>query len=193
MLMGYARCSVSERQGGTAIATQTAALEREGAARVFADDGLSGGVALEKRPGWIALLDHLRPGDCIVMSDTSRLSRDLLNGLAEVRRLRRAGVGCRFLTGLDVSDPDAEDAELRLNLELSLAEHQRRVIGRKTRQGLARARAEGKTLGRRPEMTAERAAMAAEMLGGGATAAKTAAALGVSLPTLRHWRRENGF
>ena len=196
MDLGYARVSVTEKRQGTHIETQVDALLRAGVhpSCIYQDDDISGARRLYSRPGWKALAAVLQRGDDVLMMDVSRLSRYTIDGLLVVREDLREqrGVGVYFLTGLDLRAA-TPDADLQLTIQLGIAEHQREVISVKTKKGLVKARERGEILGRRPEMTAERAERAAELLGAGGTAVKTAAALGVSLPTLRKWRKENGF
>ena len=187
MLLGYARCSVTERKGGTAIETQVDSLQREGVApeRIYQDDGVSGAVRMGRRPGWQALAAFARPGDVILAADTSRLSRDLQDGLNAVRAFLDAGIGFRFLTGLDLADTNDPDTELRFNLELTLAQHQRRVIGHKTREGHIRARAAGKHIGRPSFMNAERVAQAREWKAQGESISEISRRLGCARSVVR--------
>jgi transposase InsO family protein len=71
MLIGYARVSKSEGQDTSA---QVSALKKAGAKRIF-EDKASG--ARWDRPELQRLLDHLRPGDVLVVWKLDRLSRSL--------------------------------------------------------------------------------------------------------------------
>ena len=188
MLLGYARVSKTERQGGTAIATQVAALERAGVAleRIYQDDGISGAVQMARRPGWAALAAFARPGDCIVTANTSRLSRDLLDGLTAVDGFLNAGIGFQFLSGLDLSDAADPDTRLRFNLELTLAEHQRRSIGVQTKAGHKRARDEGKHIGRPPALDAAAIAQAREWRAAGESVSEIGRRLGCARQVVRN-------
>ena len=188
MLLGYARVSKTEERGGTRIDTQVDGLRRAGAERIEQDDGISGAVRLERRPAWQKLMDYARPGDTVLMSEVSRLSRDTLNGLQTVAELRERGIGVKFLSGLDCS-AENPDAELALTVELAIATRTRQGISANTLAGLKRARERGEVLGRRPAMTPDKESRAAEMLAAGASAKRTAETIGVSVPTLRQWRR----
>ena len=71
MLIGYVRVSKSEGQDTSA---QVTALKKAGTKRIF-EDKASG--ARWDRPELQRLLDHLRPGDVLVVWKLDRLSRSL--------------------------------------------------------------------------------------------------------------------
>lgn len=70
--VGYARVSSS----GQNLDSQIDLLQKAGCVRIFADKvtGLK-----EHRPEWDKLLDFLRPGDILVVTELSRMSRSLMH------------------------------------------------------------------------------------------------------------------
>ena len=188
MLIGYARVSKSERRGGTDIATQRKDLTAAGCERVFEDDGVSGIVPLGHRQGWSALADFSRAGDVVVITETTRLARNMAPAWLVVEGLLERGVGVRFLLGLDLSNAGPETITA-VQFQMVAAEGQRRVMVQRVNAGLKRARDDGKVLGRPPALTPDKQAQAAELLARGMSQRKVAVAVGVSLNTLRKWRQ----
>ena len=148
----YHRCSTS---------TQHEDLGREELRRAAQQRGFDLGEEIEEvgsgraeRPGWARVLDLARRGqvDVVVVVAVDRAGRSLLDLLAQLEALDRAGV--RFISlreGLDL-DPRNPSATSRLVLSImaSLAEFERSLIISRTRAGLDRARARGVRLGRPP-------------------------------------------
>lgn len=192
MLLGYARVSKSEKRGGTDIATQERDLTVAGCERLFLDDGVSGVVPLGRRRGWSALVDYARPGDVITLTESTRLARNMAPAWIVVEGLLEQGIGVKFILGLDLSNAGPETITACQHQMVS-AEGQRRVMVQRVNAGLARAREQGKVLGRRPVMTADKAAQAAELLTAGESQRRVAEAIGVSVNTLKAWRRNEGL
>ena len=192
MLLGYARVSKSEKRGGTDIATQERDLTAAGCERLFLDDGVSGVVPLGRRRGWSAMVDYARPGDCILLTESTRLARNMAPAWIVVEGLLEQGIGVKFILGVDLSNAGPETITA-CQVQMVFAEGQRRVMVQRVNAGLARAREQGKVLGRRPAMTADKAAQAAELLTAGESQRRVAEAIGVSVNTLKAWRRNEGL
>jgi len=60
--------------------------------REFADEGVSGAIRAEDRPGFAKLLQYVREGDTLYVYALDRLGRDALDVQATVRRLLDSGV-----------------------------------------------------------------------------------------------------
>jgi DNA invertase Pin-like site-specific DNA recombinase len=178
-LLGYARVSTAEQN----LDLQRDALTAAGCYRIFADTG-SG--ALTARPQLDKLLDHLRPGDTLVVWKLDRLGRSLRHLVDTVTALAERGVGFRSLQeSIDTTTPGGK---LVFHLFAALAEFERDIIRERTTAGLAAARARGRTGGRPSVMTPEKIAVAQAMYASKEhSLAKIAATLGVSRATLyRH-------
>lgn len=189
-MLGYARVSVSERRNGTDIQTQVRDLTAAGVhpGLIYQDDGVSGITPFSRRPGWLALTAVAQIGDVVVLTDTTRLARDTLAGLAEVKSLRERRIGVRFLLGVDLTDCGPE-GDFAFAVTLAAAEMQRSVTRDRIRSGQKRAKEQGVRFGRPAAMTPERDAQARAMVDAGESAKRIATAIGVSLPTLRKWWR----
>ena len=139
--LGYARVSTPDQD----LAGQRARLEAAGAFRVF-EDVASGRAA--SRPGLAALIDHLRPGDAVVVVRLDRLGRSLAELIRLMETLRGRGVGLVSLE--EAIDTGSAAGELVFHVFGALAQFERRLIAERTRDGLAAARARGARPGRPP-------------------------------------------
>ena len=148
-LIGYAR--VSSAEGTQVLDRQLDALERAGCARIFEDRG-SGAKA--DRPGLAACLDHLRPGDVLVVLDLDRLGRLATELVALIDQLAARGIAFRALNApMDTTTPTGRAF---LQIQAAFAEMERNVIRQRVREGLAAARARGRKGGRPRVMTADK-------------------------------------
>lgn len=144
MKLGYARVSTPQQ----VLSLQIDALTRAGCDRIFQDTA-SGSRA--DRPGYEALLSHVRRGDTIVVWRLDRLGRNLTHLLAVVNRLATDGVDLVSLTE-DINTATAS-GKLMLHIAAVLAEFERNLLIERTQAGLAAARARGRVGGRKPILT----------------------------------------
>jgi DNA invertase Pin-like site-specific DNA recombinase len=175
-LFGYARVSTLDQQP----ALQLDALGAAGCSRVFCDQA-SG--ATDERPELVRMLDHLRPGDTLVVWKLDRLGRSLRHLIETARTLEARGVGFRSVTeGIDTTTPGGR---LVFHIFGALAEFERDLIRERTRAGLEAARARGRRGGRPVAMTAEKTVIARQMYDSREhTVATIAATVGVSRATI---------
>ena len=113
----------------------------------FADEGVSGKVSASERPQFKALLGQIREGETLVVSKLDRLGRDAQDVGAMIKALaaRKIEVIVLQLGKLDLTSPAGK---LMLNMLAAVAEMERDLLVERTQSGLARAKSEGKTLGR---------------------------------------------
>jgi putative DNA-invertase from lambdoid prophage Rac len=123
----------------------------------FADEGVSGKVHASQRPQFKALIDKIRDGETLVVSKLDRLGRDAQDVGATIKALaaRKIEVIVLQLGKLDLTSPAGK---LMLNMLAAVAEMERDLLVERTQSGLARAKAEGKTLGRPSKTTPEQRA-----------------------------------
>jgi len=113
----------------------------------FADEGVSGKVSAKQRPQFKTLLDQIRDGETLVVSKLDRLGRDAQDVGATIKELasRRIEVIVLQLGKLDLA---SSAGKLMLAMLAAIAEMERDLLVERTKSGLARAKAEGKVLGR---------------------------------------------
>lgn len=103
-----------------------------------------------KERGLEELAGQLAAGDTLVVAELSRLGRSLGEVVQTVDKLAAAGVGLVTLKENIRVNGGKRDVQGKILVGLFglLAEIERDLISDRTKAGLARARAEGKTLGR---------------------------------------------
>jgi DNA invertase Pin-like site-specific DNA recombinase len=128
----------------------------------FADEGVSGKVPANQRPQFKAMLGQIRNGETLVVSKLDRLGRDAQDIGATIKALaaRHIEVVVLQLGKLDLA---STAGKLMLTMLAAVAEMERDMLVERTQSGLARARAQGKVLGRRPMTTDEQNMEIAEM------------------------------
>jgi DNA invertase Pin-like site-specific DNA recombinase len=145
----------------------------------YADEGVSGKVSASQRPQFVKLLAQIRDGETLVVSKLDRLGRDALDVGATIKMLagRKIEVIVLQLGEVGLTSPAGK---LMLNMLSAVAEMERDLLVERTQAGLARAKQEGKKLGR-PTKTSE--AQRKEILAkrqAGATISELARHYGVS-------------
>jgi len=134
-------------------ATITAEAERRGWDDVawYVDGGYSGRDL--ERPAMADLLAEIRRGDVLVIAKLDRLSRSLSDFAALMERAQRQHWNVVALDlGIDLSTPNGE---FMASVLAAMARWERRIIGQRTKEGMAAARAKGVLPGRRSAVPAE--------------------------------------
>ena len=127
----------------------------------------------------------LNPEDTVVVPRIDRLARNLTEGLKTIEELHGQGINIRSLAeGLDTGD-DSPVSRLMLHMLLSLAECERDTIRDRIKAGVGRAAAEGRTGGRPPALSPEKAEVVRAFLENGGSVSAAARTFGVSRPTVR--------
>jgi DNA invertase Pin-like site-specific DNA recombinase len=153
-LIGYARVSTFEQDP----ALQLDALDAAGCDKIFTDKA-SG--SLDDRPQLNKMLQHLRPGDTVVVWRLDRLGRSLRNLIALVDDLADKGIGFKSLT--EAIDTTSAGGKLIFSIFGALAEFERSLIQERTMAGLAAARARGRKGGRPRTMTDDKVQLARKL------------------------------
>ena len=180
----YARVSTLDQEPEN----QLAELRRYVAARgwtgtEFVDRGVSG--AKDRRPSLDGLVRDakLRKFDILVCWRLDRLGRNLRHLILLIDELQALGVAFVSLAeGIDATTPAGR---LQLHVLGAIAEFERARIAERVRAGLARARTNGKRLGR-PYVHVSRDRLAVVA---GLPLKVAAARLRVSRSTLKRWRK----
>lgn len=182
----FAYCRVSTVTQDTA--TQVLEIERQGYAvlknRVI-EEQVSGSVMAMQRKEFAKLVDRLEEGDTLVVLKLDRLGRDSIDVQSTILMLRERGVRVVSLD-IPVENLATPEGTLMVQMFSAFAEFERNRIRERTQEGLRRAIAEGKKLGRPVAVntTNEVQHWKAE----GLSQSKVAEKLGISIPTVkRHW------
>jgi len=183
----FAYCRVSTVEQTTE--NQLLAINKAGwivePSRVISET-ISGSVAAMQRPEFKLLVEHkLESGDALVVNKLDRLGRDNIDVQQTITMLMQRGIKVMCLD-LPAQDLSSSEGLLILQMFSAFAEFERNRIRERTQEGLARAKREGKKLGR-PEAL-KTTAFVQELKGQGLSQSKVASRLDISLATVkRHW------
>lgn len=179
----YARVSTGDQEVQVQVDELRAEAERRGwrILDVYADDGVSG--SRESRPELDRLLSDVRAGhiDLVAVWKLDRLGRSMQHLLQLLDVLKRHDVGFVSLRDAGI-DTTSATGTLMLQLLAAFSEYELAILKERTRAGLARARRQGKKLGRPKKQLDLRAARV--LLGQGHSLRETASMLGVPRATL---------
>ncbi|KVH13889.1 MULTISPECIES: recombinase family protein [Burkholderia] len=176
---GYGRVSTGQQTADNQFVEITQAGYEIEPEFWFADEGVSGKVCAEQRPAFKRLLGQIRRGETLVVSKLDRLGRDAIDVLQTVRHLGERGIRVIVLQ-LGATDLTSPAGKLLLSMLAAVAEMERDLLVERTQAGLARARAEGKRLGRPSKTTPEQRAEILRRLGQGESVSALARAYSVS-------------
>ncbi len=184
--IGYARVSSKEQN----LDRQLVALE--GVSKVFSDK-LSGQDT--KRPQLKALLDYIRDGDIVVVTELDRLGRNNKDLTEIMGSIQQKGATLEVLnlpTLQGIEDDNLRRLINNLMLELYKyqAESERKRIKERQAQGIQIAKKKGKFTGRKPKFSPdnEQLAHALELSKQGFTDSDVARATGIDRITFRRYR-----
>jgi len=118
----------------------------------YADEGVSGSTQASQRPQFSKMLQQIRDRERLVVTKLDRLGRDAQDVGATIKLLaaRKIEVIVLQLGKLDLT---SAAGKLMLTMLAAMAEMERDLLIERTQAGLARAKAEGKTLGRPAKTT----------------------------------------
>ena len=187
----YLRVSTTEQTVENQQRELEAVAERHGwnVVAVFTDAGISGTKGRDKRPGYDCLCRGIarREFDQVAAWSVDRLGRSLQELVSFLGELHAKNVDLYLhQQGLDTATPAGRAMFQMLGV---FAEFERGIIVERVKAGLARARSQGKRLGRRPVSTAvvERIR---ERLATGGGILRVAKELGVGTGTVHRVKRE---
>lgn len=115
----------------------------------FVDDGLSGALKLEKRPGMLAAIAELQSGDVLLIAKRDRLGRDpIVNAMIE-RAVERKKAKIISASG-DVKDDGDPTSILMKRMVDAFSEYERLIIGVRTKAALQIKKRRGQRVGHIP-------------------------------------------
>lgn len=143
VLIGYARTSTIDQKAG--LDAQLRDLKAAGCTKIFSEQLSS---VADQRPELERALEFVREGDILIVTKLDRLARSVADLVTITSALKAKGVELRILAiNLDTSTPTGK---LMLNLMGSIAEFERELMLERQREGIAKAKADGKYKGRAP-------------------------------------------
>lgn len=151
------------------------------------EETILGSVAASERPGFGKLADKLEEGDVLVVTKLDRLGRNAMDVRASVEALAGMGVKvhCLALGGMDLT---SSTGKLQMGVLAAVAEFERDLLIERTQAGLARAKAEGKPIGRPSSLTSQQVAAVRARLTAGESVAALARAFDTSRQTIMRLR-----
>ena len=174
MIIGYARTSTADQTAG--FAAQERDLTTAGAEKVYAEQVSS----MTHRPLLAEALAFLREGDALMVSRPDRLARSTAELLAIEADLSKRGAGLIVLSmGGERLDTRNPASKLMLTILAGVATWEREIMLERQREGIAKAKGEGKYKGRKPTVAAQTAAIR-EAVAAGEKPAAVARRLGVA-------------
>lgn len=177
-VFGYGRVSTADQT----TANQRQELEAFGHViqkqRWFSDT-ISGKVPASERPEFSRMVERMETGDMLVVSKLDRLGRDMIDVVQTIRGLTNQGVKVKVLALGDV-DLTSTAGKAVLGILATVAEMERDLLVERTQAGLARAKAEGKQLGRPSKTSEEDKEAIRKRLDAGDTVSQVARDFGIS-------------
>jgi len=148
MLIGYARTSTTDQNAG--LEAQLRDLRAAGCEKLF-DEQVSSIVQREKLD---EAIQYLREGDVLVVTKLDRLARSVAHLVAMISEIEKRGASLRILAmNLDTQTPTGK---LMLNVIGSVAQFEREIMLERQREGIQKAKRDGKYKGRKPTATMKR-------------------------------------
>ena len=182
----YARVSSTEQTSENQLREIEAAGFKVEPHRVV-EETVSGSVAIARRRGFSRLLDKMERGDLLIVTKLDRLGRDAIDVSTSVARLEKIGirVHCLALGGVDLT---SSAGKLTMGVINAVAQFERDLLIERTQSGLARAKAQGKPLGRPAALTTGQQAQVRDRIAKGETVSAIARDLGTSRQTIMRAR-----
>lgn len=147
MKIGYARTSTLEQVAG--FEAQIKELNEQGCEKIYKEQVSS----VEQRQELSQALDYLREGDMLVVTKLDRLARSMRHLGEIVETIKGKNAHLQILNlGIDTSNATGE---LVLNLLGAVSQFERQIMLERQREGIAKAKREGKYKGRKPTARAK--------------------------------------
>jgi DNA invertase Pin-like site-specific DNA recombinase len=143
MIIGYGRTSTTDQTAG--LTSQERDLKAAGATKLFTEQASS----IAQRAKLAECLAFLREGDVLMVTKPDRLARSTAELLAIEADLSGRGVGLVVLSmGGERLDTRNPTSKLMLTILAGVATWEREIMLERQREGIAKAKSEGKYKGR---------------------------------------------
>ena len=158
-IYGYWRCSTDNQDQER----QVIALKKAGATKIYGDF-ITGKSNFQSRPELTKCLKEMKSGDCLILSELSRLHRNFLGMVNEVSNLLERGIHIKTLDGrLDTTSMPKEITMLLVSILGYAASQEHSQIISRCSEGRAVARMRGVKFGAKRKYTKEQAKFVCEM------------------------------
>lgn len=142
MLIGYARTSTVDQVAG--FEAQIKELLSTGCEKIFREQVSS----IDIRNQLQSAIEFIREGDTLIVTKLDRLARSVTDLMKIVQELENKKVGLRILNlGMDTCTPTGK---LMLVILGGIAQFEREIMLERQREGISKAKNEGKYRGRKP-------------------------------------------
>lgn len=139
MKIGYARVSTQDQS----LDRQLDQLKAVSCDKVFKEK-ITG--TKKERPEFERMIDQLRPGDTVIVTELTRLSRSMKDLIEISDMLQGKGIELKSLK--ENIDTRTATGRAMFNMMAVIAQFERDLVSQRTHEGLAAARARGRTGGR---------------------------------------------
>ncbi len=140
--VGYARTSTIEQEAG--LEAQVRDLQAAGCTKIFEEHA----SAVKKRDKLEEGLNYVREGDTFIVTKLDRLARSMPDLFRIIEILKGKGVNLKILSmGVDTA---TNEGKLMLNMMGAFAEFEREIMLERQKEGIAKAKKDGKFKGRKP-------------------------------------------
>ncbi len=175
MIIGYARTSTADQIAG--FEAQLRELQEAGCEKIFQEKASSVAIRTQLQ----SAIEFVREGDFLVITKLDRLARSVSDLMMIVKDLENKKVGLRILNlGMDTNTPTGK---LMLIVLGGIAQFEREIMLERQREGIAKAKAEGKYKGRK-SIALDLKQEIARLVGGGMAKAKVARELKIGEATV---------
>lgn len=148
---------------------------------------ISGSIPITRREGFRRLLDKMEKRDVLIVTKLDRLGRDAIDVSLTVAQLEKMGirVHCLALGGVDLT---SSAGKMTMGVINAVAQFERDLLIERTQSGLARAKSNGKVLGRPQILTESQRKQAIQLLQEGKTISAIARNFNASRQTIMRIR-----
>jgi putative DNA-invertase from lambdoid prophage Rac len=149
----------------------------------YVEEKVSGSVQAMQRPAFAKLMDKLEEGDTLVVTKIDRIGRDSIDVQQTVEMFAERGIRLVVLQ-LGNLDLTSSAGALIVKVLAAMGDFEKSLIVERTLAGQARARAEGKHMGRPSKTNDEQKAVIRATLAAGATVSQVARDHSISRATV---------
>ena len=180
MTATFAYLRVSKNDDVMTTANQRLELEQAGhRIDYWHEDSISGSTPALSRSGFATMLANMRDGETLIVSKLDRLGRDAMDVMSTVRSLSARSIRV-IVHSLGGADLTSTTGKLLVTMLAAVAEMERDLLVERTRAGVARARAEGKVIGRPAKTTPGQRDQMRALLAQGVSVSSVARRFGIS-------------